>query len=308
MLTRTFSSPRWGSVLDDQPIGGFLRGTSSFGANQGQTLAAESPRQAGCCVNVRGVERGRRMHMFLGATVLAVITPWCSSAGEPRQAIPDQAIVYRIYENTEEPQERRVAFTAELTLTAVQTVGDSVGWQITEVRLHRLGTKGETEAAWVEPFPFFESFDGLWWIQHHDPHAPQLSDFARSPCLTGLAYSETPGERDLVYRLEDVAHVSAADGQPFEVTAALDYLFLRAGSSEPEGEGDDEPAGVEPDGSDPPAGGPDEMAHTARPQAGECDAVPAAAGPGVPRTERTQQRTKTTSPRSAADGAKLADE
>ncbi len=209
---------------------------------------------AGVGVSANAVDWGRSMHSLLRAGALAAVVVLSSNAVRYHRRPPDQVVLYNIYEDPANPQKSRAVFTVRLELAAVKSVGRAVGWEITEVRLRHPGETSETGTIWVESFPAIESPDGLWWSRHRNPKAPHLSEFTLPPRLTGVAHSQTPDEADLAYVLEGVRPVGPLRRSPFQITAILDYYFIKVGSSEPEAEGDDEPTGVDPVNSDPPLG------------------------------------------------------
>ncbi len=166
-------------------------------------------------------------------------------------ALPDEQIIeYRVHEIPTDP-ESTVVFVVRLELTAADSDGNEIGWEITTAEFRQPGSGGDT--IWAENSPYVDTADGLWWIEHADPEAPEESEFVLPPWLAGIATADNPQDDDLDYDLEGVEYSPPPlpGDPPYENTAALDYSFTLSQEEEPLEEGDDEPVDVPPD--DPPS-------------------------------------------------------
>lgn len=153
-------------------------------------------------------------------------------------------------------------FVATLDLEAVESDGNWVGWEIAGVEFRqpgiveefdartarkrerlrstrgskvraaqmqeRLGSTAVPDTIWYEAFPFVDSPDGLWWIEHDNHLSPRLSEFVLPPRLVGTATAQEPLEPDLEYELEDgAAYITDTDaeGAPVEAVLVLNDEF-----------------------------------------------------------------------------------
>ncbi|MEE9296951.1 MAG: hypothetical protein V3W34_18560 [Phycisphaerae bacterium] len=161
----------------------------------------------------------------------------------------DQTVEYRIHETPTDPKSA-VVFVVRLELTAEDSAGYEVGWEITTAQFRQPGTPDTT---WTEDYPYVDTTDGLWWVKHADPEAPEASEFVLPPWLLSTATADDPQDDDLDYDLEGVAYsLPPPPGEPpYENTAALDYSFTLAQQEILLVEGDDEPVDA-PNGVEPP--------------------------------------------------------
>ena len=157
----------------------------------------------------------------------------------------DQTIRYNIREIPSDP-ESDVIFTITLELSANQADGDSVGWQIDEVRFVRISD----EAEWIEDYGT-NSKPSLWWVDHADHHSPELSEFAMPPLLTGMAEAVLAPDPDLEYSIVGkTCDTACQEIYTPSIAAALDLLLWV--DQEPEPEVDDEDETVEIDSGEDP--------------------------------------------------------
>jgi hypothetical protein len=158
-----------------------------------------------------------------------------------------QDVVYRIYDDPNDPNSD-IVFTVWMKLTPEDQDGDSVGWDVKQIRFRQIG-QGNGDTLWTESDPNVPTGDGLWWVDHADADNPQLSEFDNPPRLQGLAPADDPVDKDLDYELEGDTYTGTA---PWPVTAGLKYKFGLDGEPTPLETGEDEPVGVGEDDDEPP--------------------------------------------------------
>ena len=141
-----------------------------------------------------------------------------------------------------------VIYTILLEISAIEVIEKSVGWEITNVSIHRLNKFQQPISIRNDQFPFISTNDGLWWIEHVDPVWPQAEEFVMPPTIVGYAVSSDPNVDNLEYNLTSVEYKESLEGSLFDVTASLNYSLNSA--SEEEG-GDNEPVRM-PSGSNGP--------------------------------------------------------
>lgn len=188
----------------------------------------------------------------LAAVVVAFVGVIYSDALAEATGPMELSVRYNIRETPDDPSSA-VIWTIDLALQENQVDGNNVGWSIDSATISQLNGTGQAPNVWTEATPTVNSPDGLWWIEHADPQAPQTSEFAEPPLLENTAIAEDPADSDLDYDLEGLPYNPPPEGPPFENTAAVDYRFTLVGSSTPEGEGECVEAEILPD-DDPPAG------------------------------------------------------
>lgn len=173
--------------------------------------------------------------MFLKTRFVYVVTVGLLSvfAGKAQALPPDQSLEYRIYDGSV------LIFKIRLYLKHAESGVGENGWSVTKAEFHQPGTN---EGDWVKNNPSVDTPDGLWWVEHADIENPELSEFCLPPLLEGCAESKDPADEDLDYSFEGHVYTEPPGGRPYDITVALDYLFQRVGKSNPEEEGDDEPA------------------------------------------------------------------
>jgi len=141
-----------------------------------------------------------------------------------------------------------VEFEIKLTLKNVDSDGDEIGWGITNIRIQEYDANAVLLQTWSQDNPSVPTPDGLWWVSHADPKAPERDEFLLPPHLVGTAAAQNPADADLEYDLEGVA----LNPPPlYDVTAGLDYELIEEGEVEPIGNGSDEPIEVPPGYEDP---------------------------------------------------------
>lgn len=162
------------------------------------------------------------------------------------------SVGYNIRETPSSPSSAAI-WTINLELQEGYLDGNNVGWLISAITISRLNATGQVADIWTEATPTVNSPDGLWWVEHADPQAPQASEFAEPPLLESTASAEDPAGSDLDYDLEGLPYNPPPEGSLFENTAAVDYRFTLVGSPEPESTGDHVLMEILPDDV-PPAG------------------------------------------------------
>jgi hypothetical protein len=164
----------------------------------------------------------------------------CFAGAAAARADPpaDRTVNLYMYEVPGDP-DSGVAFSVALDLTAVDTDGNWVGWEITSIEIREYGTP---DTVWIEDLPFVDTPDGLWWVEHEKPVSPQPADFTLLPAVEGTAIAQDLYDRDLEYAIAGSSYDPPPDGDPYPITAAVDYTFKLQGEEKPIREGNAEPA------------------------------------------------------------------
>jgi hypothetical protein len=160
---------------------------------------------------------------------------------------PDQFVRYRIHQNPGDANSA-VVFDIIMGLSAIGRDGENIGWDIESLEFRQPVGGGEP-TVWVDAAPPMNTSDGLWWVQHQNADAPEISEFLEPPLLIGSAVPVDPANGNLEYSLQ------GSDLQlpgPFEHTAALTYSFsaIEPGVIK---SATDEPAELDPLTDVPPA-------------------------------------------------------
>ncbi len=171
-------------------------------------------------------------------TTVSVVCLALSSAMARADLPPDQTVYYNIREVPTDP-DSDVVFIVVLDLTAADSDGDWIGWEIATAEFWQ-PTGAKLYSIWTDNTVDVDSPDGLWWVEHANPDKPDRSEFVLPPWLTGTATAEDPSNDDLDYDFEGVEYTPPPGGPPFEVTGALTYEFTLHQASEPLEEGDAE--------------------------------------------------------------------
>ena len=186
-----------------------------------------------------------RIKSVIAGAVAAVslgIVPLALANGLPE----DQSVYYYIHDNPTQATSN-VVFTIRLDLTAADSDGDAVGWEITAIEFRQVGARPTLDTLWSDTSPTVDSPDGLWWVEHSDAAFPALEEFTLPPKLLGLAIGQDPLDKNLDYDLKGVAYVPPLEGAPFEITGALTYVFTEEEEEDPVEQGKDEPIELPPD-------------------------------------------------------------
>jgi len=186
--------------------------------------------------------------------VLIVALP-CAQALEsvPSQPI-GRLISYGLHDDPNDPNSA-VIMTVMLHVTLDTHIGNSVGWEITEIEFVEPGVGGADDTVWIESDPNVPSSDGLWWVDHADWTDPQAEEFAEPPHLVGIAAAEHPGDADLEYDFEGDEYTGQG---PWDPTGYLNYEFMLDGAPGPflaTADDEPEPVTVEEDEEEPTSGG-----------------------------------------------------
>src|SRR5690606_15826329 len=87
---------------------------------------------------------------------------------------------------------------------AVAAWGSQVGWQVERIEIRRLDEAGEAVGRWLDSAPQVNSPDGLWWVAHADPLAPNHTEFRGAPPIGGVGGALDSDLGPLVYAFEAV--------------------------------------------------------------------------------------------------------
>ena len=143
-----------------------------------------------------------------------------------------------------------VQFEIRLKLKNMDSDGDAIGWDVTELRVREYDPNGVLSRSWTDADPNVPTSDGLWWVSHADPNTPVDSEFTVPPHLIGTATANDTGYADLEY---DIEGVESTPSPLYEVSANINYVFVEADEEEPTGSGSDEPTEVPTTLGDPGA-------------------------------------------------------
>lgn len=155
-----------------------------------------------------------------------------------------QDVVYKIHDDPSDPNSD-VVLTIGLTLVPTARDGNSIGWEIGQIRFRELSRDGSPDATWIESNAVIPTSDGRWWINHADPANPQLAEFAQPPHLWGTAMADDPNQNNLDYDFQGTGPMGLT---PWEPTGWLDYELAVEGESQPLDEGEDEPVEIDDEG------------------------------------------------------------
>ncbi len=163
------------------------------------------------------------------------------AAADPGE--PTTEIRYQIHADPADP-DSAVTHDITLSLSAVDADGDWVGYEVTAVTIARLDASGAVEAEWKEEYPVVAEPDGLWWVEHANFATLNGSDFTDPPLLVGVASAMTPEADDMVYDLVGTEPAPGKRTSPWSTTARLTYTLQVVTETDPEAEGEEEPAEV----------------------------------------------------------------
>ncbi len=163
----------------------------------------------------------------------------------------DTNVTYLIHESAADPNSP-VLLRVTLSLQAQDQDGSSIGWAVTGMSFVQPGVEGAADRTWSETAPTLPTVDGLWWVEHADPNAPQTSEFSSPPALAGRAAAAVTTEADLDYELAGTGG-TAVTSEPGIITVSLNHKFMQVGEAIPLAEGTAEPVELEP--TTPPQGG-----------------------------------------------------
>jgi len=199
------------------------------------------------------------MRCFLPLSFAAVlivclgVNPAVCRADDP--APPEQlveAVSYNLHETPDDPNSP-ILWTIDLRLAENQMDGGSIGWLITRLTIKAFNDHGTLLDTWIDASPDLNTPDGLWWIEHADPQAPEIAEFVEPPYLEGAAAALNPAHANLEFAFAGLSYTPPPGGPPFETTGGLDYTLTLGGSTEPEAQGEAVEMEVIPT-DDPPVG------------------------------------------------------
>jgi len=179
-----------------------------------------------------------RNTMFISGLLGSLMGGWGSTAVGQMPA--NQTVSFKMHSNPADPNSA-VDFTVTLSLTATEISSGSVGWTVSEIQFVRPGVGGAPDQSWAVTFPIVLTADGLWWVQHADPAAPEVSEFSLPPYVAGVASALDPADEDLSYALQGHPYSPPPGGAPFLRTAALSYAMVLVDTETPVKGGNDEP-------------------------------------------------------------------
>jgi len=154
---------------------------------------------------------------------------------------------YGIHETPTDPQSP-LTFTIKLSLERASLSGNSIGWRVASVQIRQLDASGNAVDLWVETNPVVQTTDGLWWIDHADAENLYASEFVLPPHIAGTADAQDPNHAALSYDIQGVPcePPPAPEPPPYQITAAMNWRFMRVGEQNPISEGEDKPIEAEP--------------------------------------------------------------
>jgi hypothetical protein len=183
------------------------------------------------------------MKTKIGVSILAGLSGLMFAPPTATALPPDQTIQLRFRSEPGNP-ESPVVLDAVLHLSAESTSGEHlVGWRIDRAQFSRRVDNRSDH--WSAPsLPTSDSSDGLWWVEHHDAQAPDISEFTvHLPSISGSAMGGEIGQTDLDFALEGTQG-SSSTTPPNAQTANAGYYFNVADDEEPIADDDDEPVEV----------------------------------------------------------------
>lgn len=188
------------------------------------------------------------MQSIKSIILLFIIVVTALTGDKAMGQVPDNRLVtYDIRKDPYDP-DSNVIYSIVLDITAIEVDGNSVGWEVSDISIHKVNFLEQIISTRSEAYPLLNTTDGLWWIEHSDPLIPAIDEFVMPPLMSGNAVSSDPNVDDLNYDLEGVTYVEPLKGPLFVTTAALDYSLNSTSEVE---DGDDEPVRMPQSPSDP---------------------------------------------------------
>jgi hypothetical protein len=113
--------------------------------------------------------------------------------------LPDTCFVsIHVYETRDDPETPEVV-TFVLELKPDHQDGNEVAWGVDEVKvILRHDSGAQDDETFIDSSPTVATGDGLWTVEHDDPNAPTIEEFAQSPLISGHAVG--PSSKELDYR------------------------------------------------------------------------------------------------------------
>ncbi|MBX3395860.1 MAG: hypothetical protein KF841_10885 [Phycisphaerae bacterium] len=143
-------------------------------------------------------------------------------------------------------------YVLRLALSAEDQSGSSVGWGVSQVDIRLFNRFDVEQGRWIDTGPAVGTIDGLFWVLHDDPEAPELAEFEALPKISGIA--DEAGQSfpaGLEYEIESAGPRSLATTS---LMAQMNYRLQFENEENPETEGEDETVVVDEDEVDPAAG------------------------------------------------------
>ncbi len=162
----------------------------------------------------------------------------------------NRTIKYHIRQTPSDPQSD-IIWTVELDISASDSNGESVGWQIGAMHIRDHDTSYSPLRSWIKTSPQVNTPDGLWWVDHADHMDPLASEYDVTPLLEGTAITTRQSGGDLEYSFAGDSY----GGSPSYggKVSGLTFSFILPEKEDPEIEADDEPGEIDEE-NDPPGG------------------------------------------------------
>lgn len=176
---------------------------------------------------------------------VAVVIVVIASANVQADLPADRSVHYVVRNIPTDPSSG-ILFTMSLNIQAIEQVGNSVAWEITSVVFNK--PAGGVDEFWSVEFPFVNTNDGLWWVEHADPVIPVRNEFVYVPTLLGTAVPDDPNNQNLNFDIAGGIYIPPPEGSPYETTTVLSYSLTTEDSND---SGDDEPVEVPSGVNDP---------------------------------------------------------
>lgn len=182
------------------------------------------------------------LKVFAGICVVLFVSPSRATATPPENHV----VVFSMHEDPQDP-ESDVVFRVTLALDRASYNSTSIGWEVAEAQFE---TVVGTPILWAVDYPELDTQDGLWWTDHADVDAPDITEFLVPPYMEGEAVVKGSQDPNLDYAFGGNTYVppEAPATPPYgSNTASTSFSFFVQGESGSLAEGEDEP--VETDGS-----------------------------------------------------------
>ena len=165
--------------------------------------------------------------------------------------LPDDRVVHvGIHADPTNPNSR-VEYYVSHSISAQEQDGDWIAWQIDNYKITEKAIVG-SDTVWGVDLPFVDTPDGLWWVEHVDPGSPVRPDFKAIPPVVDTAIANDPADDDLEFDVSEGVYTEPPEGDPWEVTTALDFTFTVEGEQEPAASGENEMVEIPPVPKPPP--------------------------------------------------------
>jgi len=153
----------------------------------------------------------------------------------------DRVVQYAIHVDPTNPKSR-VQYVLSLTISAREQDQGWIGWQVENYTITEKAILGR-DTVWSVDFPFVDTTDGLWWVEHIDPDNPDRSEFGMPAAVVDTAVAQDAGDPDLHFSVVGVPYASPAGLEQSGVIGAVDFTFSTTANPYdlPDDSGDGEP-------------------------------------------------------------------